>query len=77
MNGRLYDPVMGHMFSADNYVQPPYRYTYAFNNPLKYTDPDGEWVHFVVGAVVGGIDGAIVGSQNGAKGWDMFAYIVA
>ena len=49
MNGRLYDPVLGRFLSPDNYVQlPDYsqsynRYTYCLNNPLKYTDPDGEW----------------------------------
>ena len=49
MNGRLYDPIPGRMLSADNFVQDPgssqsyNRYTYAFNNPLKYTDPSGEF----------------------------------
>ena len=48
MNGRLYDPVVGRFLSPDNYVQLPdftqnfNRYSYALNNPLKYTDPDGE-----------------------------------
>lgn len=62
MNGRLYDPVTGRMLSTDNYVQDPYetqsfnRYTYARNNPLVYTDPDGElpFVVFAVAAVIGG-----------------------
>ena len=31
------------------------RYSYCLNNPLKYTDPDGEWFHLVIGAVVGGV----------------------
>jgi hypothetical protein len=61
MNGRLYDPVLGRFFSPDKYVangsftQDFNRYTYARNNPLMYTDPDGEWVHLLVGAVVGGL----------------------
>jgi uncharacterized protein RhaS with RHS repeats len=46
MNGRLYDPVLGRMLSPDNYAhegsQGANRYSYVLNNPLKYTDPDGE-----------------------------------
>lgn len=49
MNGRLYDPILGRFHSPDNFVQMPdfsqsfNRYSYCLNNPLKYTDPDGEW----------------------------------
>jgi RHS repeat-associated protein len=48
MNGRLYDPVIGRFFSPDNFVQlsefsQSYnRYTYCLNNPLNYTDPNGD-----------------------------------
>ncbi len=61
MNGRVYDPFLARFLSPDPFVQAPdysqnfNRYSYAFNNPLKYTDPDGEWVHLVVGAAIGGI----------------------
>jgi RHS repeat-associated protein len=47
MNARLYDPVIARFFSPDNYVldnettQDFNRYSYARNNPLKYTDPTG------------------------------------
>lgn len=47
MNGRLYDPVTSSMLSPDNNIQMPEysqnlnRYAYCFNNPLTYTDPDG------------------------------------
>ena len=61
MNGRMYDPVLGRMLSADNQVPDIYhpqdynRYTYARNNPLVYTDPDGEFWHLVIGGAIGGI----------------------
>ena len=48
MNGRLYDPLIGRMLSADPFVQLPdnslsyNRYAYCLNNPLKYTDPSGK-----------------------------------
>jgi len=49
MNGRLYDPVVGRFLSPDNYVQTPgftqgfNRYGYCLNNPLRHTDPSGEF----------------------------------
>ena len=48
MNGRLYDNYLGRMLSPDEYAgydgtsQSYNRYSYAFNNPLKFTDPTGE-----------------------------------
>jgi hypothetical protein len=53
MNARLYDPAVGRFLSPDPYVQSPdftqnfNRYSYVLNNPLKYTDPDGEIVWFI------------------------------
>lgn len=47
MNGRIYDPKLGRMLSPDPITQAPEngqnynRYTYAYNNPLKFTDPSG------------------------------------
>lgn len=49
MNGRVYDPLLGRFLSPDNFVQAPdnsqsfNRYSYCLNNPLKYTDPSGEY----------------------------------
>ena len=48
MNARMYDPVIGRFLSPDPYVQMPdfsqsfNRYSYCINNPLIYTDLDGE-----------------------------------
>jgi RHS repeat-associated protein len=61
MNGRLYDAKLHRFLQPDNFVQDPYntqnynRYGYVLNNPLKYTDPSGEFWHIVIGAVVGGV----------------------
>jgi len=61
MNGRLYDPKLHRFMQPDNFVQDSYntqnynRYGYCWNNPLRYTDVSGEWIHIVVGAVIGGL----------------------
>ncbi len=57
MNGRVYDPQLGRFLSADPFVQLPAnsqsynRYSYALNNPLKYTDPSGYFFGKVFKAV--------------------------
>ena len=74
MNGRLYDPIPGRMLSADNHVQAPgasqsyNRYSYAFNNPLKYTDPDGEITILAalgIAAAVAGVSYLVGAASNG------------
>jgi RHS repeat-associated protein len=73
MNGRMYDPIMGRMLSPDNYVPDPLhtqgynRYTYVNNNPLVYTDPDGN-NPIVVAAIVGAIFGAYTGGSIANNG---------
>ncbi len=65
MNARLYDPLLGRFLSPDPYVQAPdftqnfNRYSYALNNPLKFTDDSGEFWNLIIGAVVGGIGNVI------------------
>ncbi|HYB81050.1 MAG TPA: RHS repeat-associated core domain-containing protein, partial [Mycobacterium sp.] len=47
LNGRVYDPLVGRMMSADPHVTLPgngqswNRYSYVINNPLAFTDPTG------------------------------------
>jgi RHS repeat-associated protein len=47
LNGRVYDPYVGRMTSADPVVGDPLngqtwnRYSYVYNNPLAFTDPTG------------------------------------
>jgi RHS repeat-associated protein len=73
MNGRLYDPVLGRMLSPDSYVAEPSfsqdynRYTYARNNPLVYTDPDGNnpiIIAIIIGAAIGTYMGGTIANQN-------------
>ncbi|WP_299975375.1 SpvB/TcaC N-terminal domain-containing protein [uncultured Pseudoteredinibacter sp.] len=56
MNGRVYSAELGKMMSPDPVTAEPdngrnyNRYTYAFNNPLKFTDPTGYSVEPAPGA---------------------------
>ncbi len=73
MNGRMYDPLQGRFLSPDPYIQNPSdpqnynRYSYCLNNPLKYTDPTGEffWIPFAIGAAIGGYTGYKVADAKG------------
>lgn len=57
MNGRVYDPIVGRFVSPDPWIQDLQnsqsfnRYSYVWNNPLRYTDPTGEivWVPIIWG----------------------------
>jgi RHS repeat-associated protein len=57
MNGRVYDPLLGRFLSPDQFVQDPSnsqnfnRYSYCLNNPLKYTDPSGEFIFTILSAI--------------------------
>ena len=47
MNGRVQDPIIGRMLSADPFIPNPFnsqsfnRYSYVINNPLSRVDPSG------------------------------------
>jgi len=78
MNGRVYDPLTAQFFSPDPHIQAPdnwlnyNRYAYCLNNPLIYTDPDGEFWHLIIGAAIGGI---VNWATNGADfSWQGLGY---
>jgi len=85
MNARMYDPVTRRVISPDNYIQAPdntqsfNRYSYCWNNPLKYTDPDGNlvFVPILIGMAIGGYAGSQVAKAKGYdfNDWQMYAYI--
>jgi RHS repeat-associated protein len=78
MNGRVYDPLTAQFFSPDPFVQAPdnwlnyNRYAYCLNNPLIYTDPDGEWawlIFAVYGAWQMGLQAGFAAESNGGDFW--------
>ena len=77
MNGRLYDPVLGRMLSPDSEIHDEMgtngynRFSYAHNNPLKFTDPDGEFP-FAAIAIGAGVALASNIINNAANGRDPF-----
>jgi len=79
MNGRVYDPVAGRFLSPDPNVQTTSdlqsynRYSYALNNPLKYSDPTGYYNYWEngLGGFVNfalGIAGGVVCAATGGAG---------
>ncbi|NOK71559.1 MAG: hypothetical protein GFH25_541324n2 [Chloroflexi bacterium AL-N10] len=73
-HARYYDPRLGRFLSPDSIVPNPQdpqdlnRYTYAKNNPLRYTDPTGHCAIIctaLVGAAIGG--GISYGTQVAAN----------
>ncbi|WP_242661205.1 RHS repeat domain-containing protein [Flavobacterium johnsoniae] len=56
MKGRLYDPKIHRFLQPDNNIQAPLnvqnynRYSYALNNPLKYSDQSGEFLNKIFGS---------------------------
>lgn len=80
MNGRMYDSALGRFLSPDDHVQLPdfsqnyNRYSYCLNNPLKYTDPTGEFIPLLVGAFIGGMANAMLNNKNIHNVWDCFGY---
>jgi len=84
LNGRLYDPLIGRMFSVDPVIgnaansQSYNSYSYALNNPLKYTDNSGNdpALSMGLGAGFGGYAGYQVGKAKGATGGRMLEYIL-
>jgi len=81
MNGRVYDQLLGQFIQPDNNISLPEssqgynRYSYVLNNPLKYTDPSGEWIIplaiALIKATYSGIQAANFGGAG--AGWSSFA----
>ncbi len=62
---RMYDASTGRWFNADPKNQFMSPYVAMGNNYIIVTDPDGEWVHIVIGAVVGGVVNVVSNCWSG------------
>ncbi|WP_082129181.1 RHS repeat-associated core domain-containing protein [Chryseobacterium gallinarum] len=84
MNGRLYDPLLRRFLNADENIQDPYntqnynKYGYVLNNPLMFSDPNGEFFVFAfvaawgVSLFWGGvITAAIIGTAVGLAAYSL------
>jgi RHS repeat-associated protein len=72
---RYYNPLTGIFMGVDPQAHRGYRfhtYAYCANNPVVFVDPDGEFWHIVIGAVVGGVVNLAVKAINGqiSSFWD-------
>lgn len=80
MRSRYYDPEIGRFLTADTEVaqgenpQGLNRYSYALNNPMKYTDPTGHFAFFafLIKALVAGIIGGVTAEIQGGDFWKGF-----
>ncbi|MEP1778753.1 DUF6443 domain-containing protein [Reichenbachiella sp.] len=71
-HARQYDPATGRFLSNDPRDQFASGYTGMGNNPIIGVDPDGQWVHILVGAIVGAVGNTIVNWDNIDNAWDLF-----
>lgn len=76
-NARLYDPYLAQFLSPDPLIQDPAnsqnfnRFSYCLNNPLKYTDPTGEfaWMTFGLNILSGAIISGTTSQLSGGNFW--------
>ena len=69
LNSRFYDPAIGRFINADatwvlgveqgNLLEFNL-FTYCLNNPVNGTDSEGYFKNFIIGAIVGGVVGAVM-----------------
>ncbi len=76
MNSRLYSQYLSRFLAPDPYIQDPTnsqnfnRYSYCLNNPLKYTDPSGEfWLELGLSILSNAIFEGILTKEFGGNFW--------
>lgn len=76
LGSRYYDATTGRFLNADSYINANDKlngnniFAYCSNNPIKYVDSDGEWIHIVAGGIIGGVTSFISAKLTGASTTD-------
>ena len=83
LNSRYYDPDTGRFINADAYattdvggVLSSNMFAYCENNPILRSDPTGEWVHVLIGGILGGISAFVDGKLDKKGGGQLVKSIV-
>jgi RHS repeat-associated protein len=71
---RMYDAAVGRWFNPDPRNQFYSPYLAMGNNYIVFADPDGEWIQFLIGAVVGGVINVVANLDNIDSFGDGLAY---
>lgn len=75
---RYYDPILGVFFGIDELTEdgPEWNgYQYAFNNPIKFIDPDGNWPEWPDVHTVLDVAGMVPGLGEVADGLNAVIYL--
>ena len=80
LNSRYYVPMFCRFLNADDdevidggndHFLENNLFAYCLNNPLIYSDSEGEWVHLAIGAAIGAITSVVGSAIAGERGWSL------
>ena len=84
LQSRYYDPAICRFINADTFATTDANgflsanmFAYCENNPVNGCDPSGEWVHLIVGAVLGAVSNVALSYLNAKRSGDTYNLLTA